>query len=212
MPATIQLAGLAFGIALLIAIPLGILSAMRPRSLVDRISVVAALAGQAIPTFWLGIMLILLMSVSLRLLPSSGRGGLEHLILPALTLGAYSAAVINRLLRSSLRETFTKDYIRTARAKGLSETATLYRHAIKSAAIPVVTVMGLQISALVSGSVITETVFSYPGAGLLLVQSLRNRDFPIVQAFVMITAAFVVVINLVIDISYAYLDPRISLR
>lgn len=211
MPATLQLASLAFAIALLIAIPLGMLSAARPRSLIDRVSVVAAMAGQAIPTFWLGIMLILLFSVTLRWLPASGRGELTHLILPSLTLGTYSAAVINRLLRSNLREELTKDYVRTARAKGIGGGVVLYQHVLKNASIPVVTVMGLQVGALMGGSVITETVFSYPGAGLLLVQSLRNRDFPIVQTFVLLIALIVVVINLVIDLLYTYLDPRIRL-
>jgi peptide/nickel transport system permease protein len=209
MPATMQLAGLSFLIAVLIAVPLGILSAVRPNSAIDRVSVIGALGGQAVPTFWLGIMLILVFSVGLRWLPSSGRGGLEHLILPALTLGMYSAAVINRLLRSSLREVLQQDYIRTAQAKGYRESFIVLKHALKNAAIPVVTVMGLQISALMGGAVITETVFSYPGAGLLLVQSLRNRDIPVIQAFVMLIAFIVIIINLGVDVIYSYLDPRI---
>lgn len=209
MPATLQLTAAAFTIALLIAIPLGILSALYPNSLIDRISVVMALFGQAIPTFLLGIVLILFFAVQLRWLPSSGRGGLEYLILPALTLGPYSAAVINRLLRANLREVLNKDYIRTAKAKGFSDSAIMLRHALKNAAIPVVTVMGLQIASLLSGSVVTETVFAYPGAGLLLVQALGNRDFPVVQAFVILTGVLVILINLVLDLLYALLDPRI---
>lgn len=209
MPATIQLTIAAFVVALAIAIPLGVFSALRPDSLIDRISVVAALGGQAVPTFLLGIVLILVIAVQLGWLPSSGRGGIQHLILPALTLGPYSAAFINRLLRSSLREELSKDYVRTAWSKGFGEMYILLRHALKNAAIPVVTVMGLQISALISGSVVTETVFAYPGAGFLLVQSLRNRDFPIVQAFVIIIAVVVVLINFGLDLLYGYLDPRI---
>lgn len=209
MPATLQLAAAAFTMALLIAVPLGILSALYPNSLADRISVFIALFGQAIPTFLLGIVYILIFAVQLGWLPSSGRGGLEYLILPALTLGPYSAAVINRLLRANLREAMTRDYIRTARAKGFSRQYVLLRHALKNAAIPIVTVMGLQVAALLSGSVVTETVFAYPGAGLLLVQALGNRDFPVVQAFVIVTGVMVILINLLLDILYVALDPRI---
>ncbi|MEQ8674846.1 MAG: ABC transporter permease [Aggregatilineales bacterium] len=209
MPATLQLTFTAFTIALAIALPLGILSAMYPNSLIDRISVLMALFGQAIPTFLLGILLILLFAVQLRWLPSSGRGGIEYLVLPSLTLGPYSAAVINRLLRANLREVFKKDYIRTVQAKGFSQRYIMFRHALKNAAIPVVTVMGLQIASLMSGSVVTETVFAYPGAGLLLVQALGNRDFPVVQAFVILVGVIVIIINLLIDLLYAYLDPRI---
>ncbi|MGB7338515.1 MAG: ABC transporter permease [Phototrophicaceae bacterium] len=209
MPATLTLTFAAFAVALAISLPLGILSALYPNSIIDRISVLMALIGQAIPTFLLGIIFILVFAVQLRWLPSSGRGGLEYLILPALTLGPYSAAVINRLLRANLRESLTKDYIRTAQAKGFTQQYVVLAHALKNAAIPVVTVMGLQIAALMSGSVVTETVFAYPGAGLLLVQALGNRDFPVVQAFVILVGAIVIIINLLLDILYAYLDPRI---
>lgn len=212
MPATVQLTGTTLIIALFIAIPLGIISAMRPNSIVDRLSVVVALSGQSIPTFLLGIVLIIIFAVQLRWLPSSGRGTFEHLILPSLTLGSFYAAMINRLLRSSLREELGKDYVRTVRSKGFRERYILFRHALKNAAIPVVTVMGLQIGALISGSIVTETVFAYPGAGLLLVQALRNRDFPIIQAYVILVALIVVVINLVVDVFYGYLDPRIRLE
>ena len=209
MPATLTLTFAAFAVALAISLPLGILSALYPNSLIDRISVLMALIGQAVPTFLLGIILILVFAVQLQWLPSSGRGGLEFLILPALTLGPYSAAVINRLLRANLRESLTKDYIRTAQAKGFTQQYVVLRHALKNAAIPVVTVMGLQVAALMSGSVVTETVFAYPGAGLLLVQALGNRDFPVVQAFVILVGTIVIIINLLLDVLYAYLDPRI---
>lgn len=209
MPATLQLTASAFAIALLIAIPLGILSALYPNSLIDRLSVLMALFGQAIPTFLLGIVLILFFAVQLRWLPSSGRDGLEYLILPSLTLGPYSAAVINRLLRANLREVLNNDYIRTARAKGFAKPYIVFRHALRNAAIPVITVMGLQVASLMSGSVVTETVFAYPGAGLLLVQALGNRDFPVVQAFVIVIGVIVILINLVLDLLYALLDPRI---
>jgi ABC-type dipeptide/oligopeptide/nickel transport system permease component len=209
MPATLQLTITAFSVALVIALPLGILSALYPNSLIDRLSVLMALFGQAIPTFLLGIVLILLFAVQLRWLPSSGRGGIEYLVLPSLTLGPYSAAVINRLLRSNLREVLNKDYVRTAQAKGFTQRYIMFRHALKNAAIPVVTVMGLQVAALMSGSVVTETVFAYPGAGLLLVQALGNRDFPVVQAFVIVIGIIVILINLLLDLLYAILDPRI---
>lgn len=211
MPATIQLAAMSFAFALLLSVPLGILSAMYPNSIIDRVGVVLALAGQAVPTFLLGILLILFVSVQLRALPSSGRGTIQHLILPAFTLGTYSAAIINRLLRSNLMETLSQDYIRTAQAKGFTKTYIIWRHALKNAAIPVITVMGLQVGALMSGSIVTETVFAYPGAGLLLVQSLGNRDFPVIQAFVIVIAIIVVLINLLLDILYGIIDPRIRI-
>ena len=212
LPATLQLTALTLIIALTIAIPLGIISATNPNSITDRLSVVIALGGQSIPTFLLGIVLIIVVSVQLRWLPSSGRGTFSHLILPSVTLGPFYAAMVNRLLRSSLREELGKDYIRTARSKGIGERYILVRHAMKNAAIPVVTVMGLQIGALISGSIVTETVFAYPGTGLLLVQALRSRDFPIIQAYVVLIAVIVVLINFSVDILYGYLDPRIRLK
>ena len=209
LPQTAALAGMAFAIALLIALPLGILSARYPNSLIDRVSVLMALVGQAVPTFLLGILLILLFAVQLRWLPSSGSGTWQHLVLPAFTLGTYSAAIINRLLRSNLREEMAAGYVQTARAKGFSQGYALLRHALRNAAIPVITVMGLQVATLISGSVVTETVFAYPGAGLLLVQSLGNRDFPVVQAYIILIALVVIVINLVVDLMYGLIDPRI---
>lgn len=211
LPATLQLMGMALFVALIIAVPLGILSALYPNSFIDRFGVVMALVGQAVPNFFLGIVLILFFSVQMNLLPSSGRGGIEHLLLPAVTLGTASAAFINRLLRSSLREVLGTDYIRTARAKGRSRREVVFHHALRNAAIPVVTVIGLQIVQLVGGAIVTETVFAYPGAGLLLVQSLGNRDIPVIQAFVLLIAVVVIVVNLVIDLLYGWLDPRISL-
>lgn len=212
LPATLELTILTLIIALIIAVPLGIISAMRPNSIVDRLSVVVALAGQSIPTFLLGIVLIIIVAVQLQWLPSFGRGTFGHLILPAITLGPFYAAMVNRLLRSNLREELAKDYIRTARAKGFGENYVLLRHALKNAAIPVITVMGLQFGALISGSIVTETVFAYPGAGLLLVQALRARDFPIIQAYVVLIALIVVIVNFTVDLIYGYLDPRIRLQ
>ena len=210
MPATFQLLGMSLFVALLMAVPMGVLSALYPNSLIDRISVIVALVGQAIPNFFLGIVLILFFSVQLHWLPSSGRGDISYLILPAITLGTASAAFINRLLRSSLREVLGSDYVRTARAKGRSWRAIVFKHALRNAAIPVVTVIGLQIIQLVGGAIVTETVFAYPGAGLLLVQSLANRDIPIIQAFVMLIALVVIIVNLLVDLIYGLIDPRIS--
>lgn len=211
IPATVQLAALASVIALLISIPMGIIAALLKDSVFDHVSRVTALFGQCMPTFWLGIMLILLVSVELRWLPPSGGGEFKHLILPAITLGTYSAAVISRMLRSNLLEVLSKDYIRTARAKGLPGATVVSRHALKNAAIPVVTVAAMQLASLLGGAIITETVFSYPGVGLLAIQSIRYRDLPVVQAFVTVVAIVVVTANLIVDVTYRYLDPRVRL-
>lgn len=210
LPATLELTLMALFVSLLIAIPAGIVSAVKKDSVYDAGAMLMALAGQCIPSFWLGILLILVFSVGLRLLPVSGRGGIEHLILPAVTLGMATAAVKTRLLRSSLLEVLSKDYVRTARAKGLTDKAVLYRHVLKNAAIPVVTVIGLQMGTLMGGAIITETVFAYPGMGLLAIQAIRNRDIPVVQSFVMVIAIVITVMNLLVDLLYTYLDPRVK--
>ncbi|MBI4277933.1 MAG: ABC transporter permease [Armatimonadetes bacterium] len=212
IPATLHLAAAALATSLLIAVPLGVLSATRRDSLYDHLGRVLALVGQSVPTFWLGIMLILFAAVRWRWFPASGYEGVEYLVLPAVTLGAYSAAVTMRLLRSSLIEVLGRDYIRTARAKGLGGRAILFRHALKNAGIPVVTVLGLQIGTLMGGAMVTETVFAYPGMGLLAIQAVRNRDFPVVQAFVITVGAVIVLANLLVDLAYTYLDPRIRYR
>lgn len=211
MPATLQLLGAATLVAVAIAFPLGVLSALRPDSWIDRLGVASALIGQALPNFFLGIVLILVFSVRLDWFPSSGRGTLAHLVLPAITLGTASAAFLNRLLRSSLLEVLASDFVRTARAKGRSRTAAMFFHALRNAAIPVLTVLGLQIIQLIGGAIVTETVFAYPGAGLLLVQSLGNLDFPIVQAFVLVVAVAVAIVNVAVDVVYGVVDPRIRL-
>jgi peptide/nickel transport system permease protein len=209
LPATIQLTLAALLVSLALAIPAGIIAALRRGSAFDSLSRLLALLGQAMPTFWLGLMLILLFAVRLRWLPPSGRGGLEYLVLPALTLGTYSAALTMRLLRSSLLEVLGREYVRTARAKGLGERAVVVRHALKNAAIPVVTVVGLQMGRLLAGSVVTETVFGYGGMGLLAVQAIVGRDLTIVQAFVLVAAVIILAINLLVDLLYLALDPRI---
>jgi peptide/nickel transport system permease protein len=212
MPATFELAGAALLLALCLAIPAGIVSAVRRNSALDYISTVVALFGQSLPTFWLGIMLILVFSVQLHLLPSSGRGTLEHLVLPAVTLGLFTTARITRLTRSGMLEVLGQDYIRTARAKGVSDPPVVWKHALKNAAIPIVTIVGIELGTLLGGSVITETIFAWPGVGRLSVQAIANRDYPVVQAAVFLLATTFVVVNLVVDLVYTYLDPRIRLR
>jgi peptide/nickel transport system permease protein len=212
MPATFELSGAALAIALCLAIPAGIVSAVRRNSVLDYISTVVALLGQSMPTFWLGIMLILLFSVQLNLLPSSGRGGWEHMLLPAITLGLFTTARITRLTRSGMLEVLSQDYIRTARAKGVGNPPVVWKHALKNAAIPIVTIVGIELGTLLGGSVITETIFAWPGVGRLSVQAIYNRDYPVVQAAVFTLAATFVLVNLVVDVLYTYLDPRIRLR
>jgi peptide/nickel transport system permease protein len=212
MPATFELAGAALALALCLAIPAGIVSAMRRNTALDYLATVVALFGQSLPTFWLGIMLILLFSVQFHLLPSSGRGTLEHLILPAVTLGLFTTARITRLTRSGMLEVLNQDYIRTARAKGVSDPPVVWKHALKNAAIPIVTIVGIELGTLLGGSVITETIFAWPGVGRLSVQAIANRDYPVVQAAVFLLASTFVLVNLMVDVVYTYLDPRIRLR
>jgi ABC-type dipeptide/oligopeptide/nickel transport system permease component len=212
LPATFQLAGAGLLIALCLAIPAGIVSAVRRNTAVDYLSTVVALLGQAMPTFWLGIMLILVFSVRLSWLPSSGRGTLEHLILPAITLGLFTTARITRLTRSGMLEVLGQDYIRTARAKGVGESPVVWKHALKNAAIPIVTIVGIELGTLLGGSVITETIFAWPGVGRLSVQAIFNRDYPVVQAAVFLLASTFVIVNFLVDVVYTYLDPRIRYR
>jgi peptide/nickel transport system permease protein len=212
MPATFELAGAALLLALCLAVPAGIVSAVRRNSPVDYVATVVALFGQSLPTFWLGIMLILVFSVRFHLLPSSGRGTLEHLILPAVTLGLFTTARITRLTRSGMLEVLNQDYIRTARAKGVSDPPVVWKHALKNAAIPIVTIVGIELGTLLGGSVITETIFAWPGVGRLSVQAIANRDYPVVQAAVFLLATTFVLVNLLVDVVYTYLDPRIRLR
>lgn len=212
LPATFELAGAGLVLALCLAIPTGIVSAVRRNTIVDYVSTVVALLGQAMPTFWLGIMLILVFSVRLSWLPSSGRGDLEHLILPAITLGLFTTARITRLTRSGMLEVLGQDYIRTARAKGVSEPPVVWKHALKNAAIPIVTIVGIELGTLLGGSVITETIFAWPGVGRLSVQAISNRDYPVVQAAVFLLASTFVIVNFLVDLTYTYLDPRIRFK
>ncbi|PSM15836.1 nickel ABC transporter permease [Nitratireductor sp. StC3] len=210
LPATFQLAAAALLITIVVSVPLGAVAAIRKGSWIDSLLSGFALVGQSVPVFWLGIMLILIFSVHLRWLPTSGQGGLQHLVLPAVTLAAAQVALVARIMRSSMLEVIRQDYIRTARAKGLSETSVVVGHALRNALAPVVTVLGLQIGNLLGGAIITETVFGWPGAGNLLVNSIGARDYPVVQAMIVISALVFVVTNLIVDIIYVILDPRVS--
>ncbi len=212
VPATFELTVVAFLFMIIIAIPAGITAAMYKNTWLDGVSMSFALLGQSIPIFWLGIILIIILSVHFRLLPPGGRDGIESLIMPGITLGAYSAALITRLTRSAMVDVLVQDYIRTARSKGVPEKLILIRHALKNAAIPIITVIGMQTGILLGGAVITETVFSYPGMGLLAIQAIGNRDFPVVEAFVFVTAIIIIFMNLLVDFAYIYLDPRIKLH
>jgi peptide/nickel transport system permease protein len=210
LPATLELTGAALFLAALIGVPVGVLSATRRNSMADHLSLVASLIGQCVPTFWLGITLILILSLDLGWVPSSGRGTLAHLLLPALTLGAYSIARVARLTRSSVLEVLNQDFVRTARSKGLAERAVILRHVLKNASITIVTILGLTVSTLLGGAVITEMIFDWPGVGRLLVQAVFVRDYPIVQGTAFLIAAMVTAVTLVTDALYAWLDPRIK--
>ena len=212
VPATLELSGAALLLSLVIAVPLAIVTAVHRGTAVDRAGLLVSLFGQSFPAFWLAIMLILIFSEIWPIFPPSGRGELRHLVLPSIALAAYSTAIITRLLRSSLIEVLGSDYVRTARGKGLSERMIVYRHALRNAAIPTLTVVGLQVGALLGGAVITEEIFAYPGIGRLAIQSISNRDFTVVQAFVILTAVLIVTINLTLDLLYAALDPRLRKR
>ena len=208
-PATVRLAGAAIFLAVVFGIPLGVISATKQYSFFDSGSMFVALVGVAMPNFWLGIMLILLFAANLGWLPASGDKGFLALILPAVTLSANSLATITRMTRSSMLETIRMDYIRTARAKGLRESRVIIHHALRNAMIPVITSVGLQFGFALSGAVLVETVFSWPGIGRLLVDTIKLKDTPVVLGVVVVMAASFTVINLVIDILYACFDPRI---
>ncbi|MGL4629025.1 nickel ABC transporter permease [Cetobacterium sp.] len=209
-PNTLILAVLGIIIAVCIGIPLGIISATRQYTLIDSVSMIGALLGVSMPVFWLGLMLILTFSVNLRWLPSGGFDGLKSLILPSLTLGVGSAAIITRMTRSSMLEVIRQDYIRTARAKGVAEKVVVNKHALKNALIPVITVVGLQFGGLLGGAVLTESVYSWPGVGRMMVDAIRQKDTPTVLASVIFLAVTFSIVNLAVDILYAYVDPRIK--
>ena len=239
LPATLELAFASLFVAILIAVPLGVYSAIRHNSLLDHAGMSVALVGVSLPNFWLGIMLIYFLGGQLNLLPVAGRieygvevrsitrlylvdslitgnytafwSALKHLLMPAVTLGSALAAIVTRISRSSVLEVMRQDYVTTARAKGLSERAVIWRHILRNALITIVTILGLQLGALLSGSVVTETVFSYPGIGDLLIQSISARDYKLTQVLILMFAVTYFVVNLLIDLLYSVIDPRIRL-
>jgi peptide/nickel transport system permease protein len=211
LPATLRLAGAAVLFALVVAIPLGLLAAMNHDSWIDSAARFFAFLGQSIPVFLLGMVLILVFAVGLRWLPSSGGESWKSLILPAISVGAFSAAVLARLLRSSLLEVLSQEYIRTAYAKGLRGRTVVVRHALRNAALPFVTMLGLQVGFLLSGAVVAETIFAYPGMGRLAVEAISRKDVPVIQSFVTIAAVIVIAANLFVDLLYTRIDPRIRL-
>jgi len=212
MPATLLLACTSLGIAIIIALPLGMLAAVRRGSRWDLGAMTFSMLGISIPGFWLGPLLIMIFSLWLGWFPVSGREGLSSLVLPAVTLGTALAALLARMVRAALLEVLNEDYIRAARARGLSTAAVVWRHGLINAALPIITVLGMQFGALLAGAVITETIFSWPGIGQLVVESIQKRDYPVVQACVLLISFSYVAVNLLTDLAYAALDPRVRLE
>jgi peptide/nickel transport system permease protein len=209
LPATFQLTVTAMVLAIVVAVPLGVLAATHRGGLVDLAAMGVALVGQSVPNFWLAIMMILVFAVSWRILPTSGRGGPLHVVMPALAIAINLMALLTRLVRSTMIEVLAEDYVRTGRAKGLREVMVTARHALPNALIPLVTVIGLQFGFILGGAVVIETIFTWPGVGLFTIQAILNRDYPVVQAAVFVLATGVVIINLIVDLLYDWLDPRI---
>ena len=209
VPATLELAVASLFVAGIIALPLGILAALREGTALDALSMLFALIGVSMPNFWLGPLLIILFSIKLGWFPVSGRSGLGSLVLPALTLGTAFAALLSRMTRSSLLEVLGEEYLTVARAKGLPERRVILKHALRNALIPIVTVLGLQFGALLSGAIITENVFSWPGVGTLLITAVEARDYPLVQGCVLFISIVYVAVNLAVDLLYGFIDPRI---
>ena len=208
-PATLELAFFGLLVAVLLALPLGSIAALRKDSIYDNGAMVFSLLGVSIPNFWLGPMLILLFSLTLGWLPVSGRENWLSLILPAITLGTALSAILARMVRSTLLEVLNEDYIRTARAKGLGETGVVLNHALRNASLPIITVLGLQLGTLLGGAVITEIIFAWPGIGQLTIESIQRRDYPVVQACILLISLSYVLVNTLTDILYAWLDPRV---
>jgi peptide/nickel transport system permease protein len=212
LPATLLLAGAAMVLTLVAAVPLGVVTAVRRDTLVDHVGTLATVLGQATPGFWLGLMLIYVFAVQLRWLPTGGYGTLAQLIMPAVVLAAFYSARVARLTRSAMLEVLGEEYIKTARAKGLAEGRVIAKHTLRNAAIPIVTLAGLEAGQLLGGAVITETIFAWPGLGRLTVQALLNRDFPVVMAAVSFTSVVYTLMNLGVDLAYGWLDPRIRVQ
>jgi peptide/nickel transport system permease protein len=209
LPATLELAGLALLISVVIALPIGVIAAVMKDTPVDSLAKIIALLGQSLPGFWLGIVLMWFFAVKLGWLPTSGRGGVEYMILPAITLGWFQVAAVMRLVRSAMLDVLDSEFVKLARIKGLPEWQVIWKHCLRNAAIAPLTYFGITAGILMTGSVVTETVFSWPGVGLLVVDAVRARDFNVVQAVILVFAAIFIFANLVVDVLYAYLDPRI---
>jgi ABC-type dipeptide/oligopeptide/nickel transport system permease component len=209
LPATVELACAAMALSLGVTVPVGILAATRRRSLIDTASMAAGLLGQSAPTFWIGLVLILVFGVHLRWLPISGRGGLLHLVLPTVTLALYTMGRNTRVVRAAILDVLGQEFIRTAHAKGLPSRRILLRHILRNALLPIVTLVGLDFGVLLGGAIVTETVFAWPGIGRLVVNAVYQRDFPVVETAVIVIAAMFVALNFCIDLLYGYLDPRI---
>jgi peptide/nickel transport system permease protein len=208
-PATVKLAIAAFLIAVGVALPLGVIAAIKRDTVWDYLAVGLSVLGQAAPSFWIGILLILFLSVHLQLFPSSGNYGLKYLVLPAVTLSVLLMAVLTRLTRAGMLDVLSEEYVRTARAKGLRESSVIIRHALRNALIPLVTVMGLQLGSILGGTIIVEQIFAWPGVGRLAINAVTSRDYPIIQAVVLFVSVIFVVMNLLVDLLYGFLDPRI---
>ncbi len=209
LPATLQLGGLAMLISVVIAIPLGVLAAVRRRSIYDSVASIIALLGQSLPAFWLGIVLMWVFAVLLGWLPTSGYGGLSHMILPAVAMAWFQIAALTRLTRSAMLDVLDAEYIKLARIKGVLEPSVIWKHAFRNAAIVPITYFGVLAGSLLTGSVVIETVFAWPGTGLLAIDAIRGRDFPVVQTVVLFFAVFFLAANFIVDLLYAYIDPRI---
>lgn len=210
LPNTLYITLFALVMMIALAVPLGIVAATRSGSLADFVGSGVAVFGQSVPVFWLGLVLVLLFGVRLRWFPTFGSGGLSHIVLPGLTLGAYSMGVVTRLVRSSMLETFQADFLRTAKAKGLPQLRVTLKHALPNAILPALTMVGLQVAYLLGGAVVTEQVFAYPGMGALALQAINARDFNVVQAFVIVVAAVTVLVNATTDLAYGWIDPRVT--
>ena len=209
LPATLKLGGLAVLISIVIAIPLGVLAAVKKNSIFDSIASMIAITGQAMPPFWLGIILMWIFAVTLGWLPTSGYGGLSHMILPAIAMAWFQIAALTRLTRSAMLEVLDEEYIKLARVKGVSDNAVIWKHAFRNAAIVPITYFGVLAGSLLTGSVVIEAIFAWPGTGLLAIEAIQGRDFPVVQAVVLFFAVFYILINFLVDVLYAVIDPRI---
>lgn len=212
LPATLELAAVSVALSLAVGIPIGIVAALRRNSLIDRVVMAISFLGQAAPTFFIGILLILAFSLWLHVLPSSGRGSWGHLVMPVVTLSAHSIATLARLTRSSVLEALHQDYVRTARAKGLRPFQVIAMHVLRNAAFPIVTLLGLLVGTAIAGAVVVETVFAWPGMGRLVANAVFQRDYPVIQLVVLLVAASVVTMNFLVDVLYGWLDPRIRQR